>query len=60
MCQMGITDSYDRIMEIEDWLATSLCARLKEDGCVLSACLREGIFSVGALDNIDHNTSSAT
>ena len=62
MYQMVISVSYmyDRIMEIEDWLATSLCARLKEDGCVSPACLRKGIFSVGALDNIDHNTRSTT
>ena len=54
---MGISVSYDRIMEIENWLATSLCARFKEDGCVSPACLRKGIFSGGALDNIDYNTS---
>ena len=60
MYQMGISVSYDRIMEIEDWLAKSLCTRFKEDGCVSPACLRKGIFSVGALDNIDHNTSSTT
>ena len=57
---MGISVSYDRIIEIEDWLAKSLCSRFKEDGCVSPACLRKGIFSVGTLDNIDHNTSSTT
>lgn len=60
MHQMGISVSYDCIMEIENWLATSLCARFKEDECASPACLRKGIFSVGALDNIDHNTSSTT
>ncbi len=60
MYQMGISVSYDRIMEIEDWLATSLCQRFKDDGCVSPACLRKGIFSVGALDNLDHNPSSTT
>lgn len=58
--QMGISVSYDRIREIEDWLATSVSERFKEDGCVTPACLRKGIFSVGALDNIDHNPSSTT
>ena len=42
-------------MEIEDSLATSLCERFKEDGCVSPACLRKGLFAVGALDNLDHN-----
>ena len=60
MYQMGISVSYDRIMEIEDWLVSSLCQHYKEDGCVSPACLRKGIFSVGALDNLDHNPSSTT
>ena len=38
----------------------SVSERFKEDGCVTPACLRKGIFSVGALDNIDHNPSSTT
>jgi hypothetical protein len=58
--QMGVSVSYDRVMEIEDSLATSLCERFKEDGCVSPACLRKGLFSVGALDNLDHNPSSTT
>lgn len=58
MYQMGISVSYNRIMEIEDWLMSSLCECYKEDGCVLPACLRKGIFSVGVLDNLDHNPSS--
>ena len=51
MYQMGISVSCDCIMEIENWLATSLCARFKEDRCVSPTCLRKGIFFVGALDN---------
>ena len=31
---MGISVSYDRVIEIEDWLAKSLSERFKEDGCV--------------------------
>ena len=58
--QMGISLSYYRIREIEDRLATSISERFKEDECVTPACLRKGIFSVGALDNIDHNPSSTT
>lgn len=58
--QMGISISYDRIMEIEDWIATSTCERFIEDGVVTPACLRKGLFTVGALDNLDHNPSSTT
>ncbi|KAK3883433.1 hypothetical protein Pcinc_012266 [Petrolisthes cinctipes] len=54
---MGICILYDRVMEIEDWIATSSCERFREDGVV---ALRKELFTVGALDNLDHNTSSTT
>ena len=56
--QMRISVSYDRDMELEDWIATSVCERFEEDGVVVPACLRKGLFTVGALDNLDHNPSS--
>ena len=58
--KMGITISYDRIMTLEDWLDTSVCERFKEDGVVSPACLRKGLFTVSALDNLDHNPSSTS
>ena len=58
--QLGWSVSYDRVMEIQDWLATALTERFEQDGCVAPVCLRKGIFSIGALDNIDHNPSSTT
>jgi len=58
--QLGICVSYERIMEIEDWIATSVSERFEEDGFVAPAGLRKGMLSVGALDNIDHNPSSTT
>ncbi|KAJ8353418.1 hypothetical protein SKAU_G00209850 [Synaphobranchus kaupii] len=57
---LGISISYDRIMQIEDWLATSTCEGFEADGVVAPACLRKGLFTVGALDNLDHNPSSTT
>ena len=57
---MGICISYDRVMEIENWIATSTCERFKEDGVVSPAYHRKGLFIVGALDNLDHNPSSTT
>ena len=41
-------------------LATSISERLKMDGCVASACLRKEAFTIRALDNIDHNSTSMT
>ena len=58
--EMGISISYDRVMQIEDWIATSASERFEEDGVVAPACLRKGLFTVAALDNLDHNPSSTT
>ena len=58
--QLGLSVSYDRILEIEDWLATSVSERFEEDSCICPPNLRKGLFSVAALDNIDHNPSSTT
>ena len=58
--QLGLSVSYDRLMEIEDWLATAVAKRFEEDGCVSPVCLKKGFISVGALDNLDHNPSSTT
>lgn len=58
--QLGLSVSYDRLMEIEDWLATAVSKHFKEDGCVSLICLRKGLFSVEALDNLDNNASSTT
>ena len=58
--KMGMCISYDRVIEVEDWIATSTCQRFREEGVVSPACLRKGLFTVGALDNIDHNLSATT
>ena len=58
--QMGISISYDRVLELEEWIATAVCEQFEEDGVVAPACLRKGLFTVGALDNLDHNPSSTT
>ena len=57
---MGISISYDRVMELEEWIATSVCEWFEEDGIVAPAGLRKELLTVGTLDNIDHNSSSTT
>ena len=57
---MGLSISYDRIRQIEDWIATSACERFEDDGVVVPSCLSKGLFTVGAIDNLDHNPSSTT
>ena len=58
--KMGISISYDRIVQLEDWIATSACEKFNENGVVVPANLRKNVFTVGALDNLDHNPSSTT
>ena len=55
---MGICIAYNRVMEIQEWIATSTSERFIEDGIVSPA--RKGLFTVGALDNLDHNPSATT
>ena len=62
--ELRISASYERTLELEDGMTTALCNRFVAEDSVLKiqcpAQLREGIFTVGALDNIDHNLSSTT
>ena len=58
--QLGLSVSYRRIMELEESLASSISERFVADGCVVPASLRKGLFTIGALDNLDHNPSSTT
>lgn len=58
--QLGLSVSYDRVLQIESQLATATCADFREKGAVVPAQLRKGLFTVGALDNLDHNPSSMT
>ena len=59
MHQVGICTSYDRVLEIEDGIAAAVSEQF-QGGVVAPACLRKGLFTLGALDNLDHNPSSTT
>lgn len=58
--EVGLSVSYERILEVEDWLTKAMCQRFEIDNSVSPSHIRNGIFTVGALDNIDHNLSSTT
>lgn len=53
--QIGISISYDRFIQIEDWLAKATCGHFEVECVVVPACIRKGPFKVGALDNFDPN-----
>ena len=61
-CLVGLRNRYrshNRVTN-EERIAISVCERFKEDGVVVPANLHKGLYTVGALDNIDHNPSSTT
>ena len=41
-------------------MANAICMRFEDEGVVCPSHLRKSLFTVGALDNIDHNLSSTT
>ena len=51
----GLCISYERIQEISTCLANSVCSQFERDGCVCPSRLKSDVFTVGAVDNIDHN-----
>ena len=52
--------SYDRYMNISADLANTVCARYHAEEVVCPPQLRSGVFTCGAVDNIDHNPSATT
>ena len=57
---LGLCISYDRMLTLATILGNSICAQFEEDGIVCPASLRVSIFSMFAVDNINHNPSSRT
>lgn len=58
--ELCLNVSYSRVDEIANDLATSICNRFKTTDVVCPLNMQLGLFTVGAIDNIDHNTSSTT
>jgi hypothetical protein len=56
----GMSVSYDRVQDIELSVTKQLCKVFQEKGVVCPPTLKNGIFTIAAIDNIDHNPSSAT
>ena len=58
--RLGISISYDCVLQLENLLANAVCNRFKEEGLVCPPNLRKGLYVAGALDNVDHDPSSTT
>jgi len=57
---LGLCVSYDRLLQITSDIANGVCQRFRMEEVVCPPKLYNGLFTTGAVDNIDHNPSSAT
>jgi len=57
---LGLSISYTRVMEISTTMGNVVCAQYHSEQVVCPPNLRRGLFTVAAVDNIDHNPSSST
>ena len=57
---LGLSISYDRVLEIENGLCVAECKRFSEEGLVCPPNLATGVFTTSAYDNLDHNPTATT
>lgn len=57
MSNLGISISYARVLQIESQLSASVIEQMNSEGVVCPRALRKGLFTVGAIDNIDYDPS---
>lgn len=57
---LGLSISYDRVLDISMDMAIAAANQYENDGVVCPLILRDGLFTTAAVDNIDHNPSSNT
>ena len=58
--ELSLSVSYNRVLQLESQIAFAVCEDFRKKGVVCPAQLHKGLFTVGALDNLDHNPSSTT
>ena len=57
---LGLSISYDRVLDISTGLGNSICHFYESQKAVCPPNLRGSLFTTSAMDNIDHNPSSTT
>ena len=57
---LGMCVSYDRLLQIAADMAEGICTRFEADNVVCPPKMRRGLFTTGAVDNVDHNPTSTT
>ena len=58
--KLGLSVSYNRVVQVDKMLAHNVCEKFKSDGVVCPAALRRGLYTVRDIDNIDHNPTSTS
>ena len=58
--RLGLSISYDRVMQISADLGNSICSQFEEEGVVCPSKLKRSLFTTANVDNIDHNPSART
>ena len=57
---MGLSISFDRVMQISADLGNSICVQFEEEGVVCPLKLKRSLFTTANVDTIDHNPSVRT
>ena len=61
MFNLGLCVSYDRLLQLTSDIANAVCQSFRAEDVVCPPRLHSGLlFTTGAVDNVDHNPSSAT
>lgn len=58
--RFGLSVSYDRVLSFSAEVAHAACSVYRTQNAVIPLTLHTGVFTAGAVDNIDHNPSSTT
>jgi len=58
--KLGLSVSYQRVIQLSNKVTNAVCEKYRSDNFVCPPALRRELFSVAAVDNIDHNLSSTT
>lgn len=60
MYKLGMSVSYERILQVLTNIANGVCEQFEAENIVCPMNLKHKLFTVAALDNIDHNPSATT
>lgn len=60
LCDLGLSVSYNRVLESSSELGNKLSAQFQAENVVCPLNLKRNLFTTSAVDNIDHNPSSTT